>query len=655
MTMVADTGAGRLAHRGRASEIYQARDRGRIVALKVVAAAHAVALSHESAILAILAGAGAPESLGIEPAGTKHMRLRSTWVAGVHATSAAEELRGAGGPGAAGLLELCCAVLDAYAALHDRGVTHEQPHPRHVLVDAGGAVKLVDFARAAGPGVPPPVERCALNAMLAPEDARARLAGSSRAAPTPLREQYSLAALVYLLLTGHVHVDLPRDAPSALRQIASHDPRSFRDRGCEPWPALERVLGRALATRPDDRFASVDELAAALRATAPGTQPARPRRLVQAALARHAADVLAATDLASGHPTIPAPSCSVYAGCAGVALAVARLAQVTGDSALAERAVGWTDLAEKQSADRDAFDDDDGVSPFHSLSGLHCVRASIARDRDDAAVVQDAVEAFVRATSTPCAGLDLTTGRAAVLLGCALLHDLAAGEDRARGRLLRDHGDRIHATVWQDGVAADMEYLGIAHGTAGVLYATLQWARTRGLPPPRDVGARLDDLAARAEAIGRGWRWPARRVAHDGETYPFRSGWCHGGAGYVALWTLAHEVLGDTRYLDVAERAAWGVWEAPLTNGGLCCGAAGQAYALLNIYRHTGDDAWLQRAATIANVAADGGHAPDDPGRPLSLFKGHVGLALVAAELTRPGDAAMPFFEQRRAGAPPPA
>jgi hypothetical protein len=640
-----------LAHRGRASEIYQARDGGRIVALKVVPAAQAAALRHECAVLELLAGAGAPEPLGIAPAGPQRTRLRSTWVAGVHATRAADELRGAGGLGAAGLLELACAVLDAYAALHDRGVTHEQPHPRHVLVDSAGAVTLVDFARAAGPGVPQPVERGALNAMLAPEDARARLAGSMRAAPTQLREQYSLAALVYLLLTGRVHIDLVRDAPSALRQIASHEPRSFRDRGCESSPALELVLGRALATRPDDRFASVHELAAALRATAPATQRAQPRRLVEASLARHAGELLAATDLASGHRALPAPRCSIYEGSAGVALAVARLARVTGDRALVERAAEWLELTEHSSTCPDAFDDD-GVSPFHSVSGLHCVRASIASDRGDGAAEHDAVEAFVAATSAPCAGLDLTTGRAAVLLGCALLHDLAAGEDRAYSRTLRDHGDRMQAAVWRDGAVADMEYLGVAHGTAGVVYAALRWARTRGQAPPRDAGAQLDDLAARAQAIGRGWRWPARRIARDDERYPFRSGWCHGGAGYVALWTLAHEVLGDARYLDLAERAAWGVWEAPLTNGGLCCGAAGQAYALLNLFRHTGDVAWLQRAATIANVAAARGHGPDDPARPLSLFKGDVGLALVAAELKRPHAAAMPFFEPARAGAP---
>src|SRR5437763_9925388 len=51
----------------------------------------------------------------------------------------------------------------------------------------------------------------------------------------------------------------------ALRQIVNDAPMPFSAHGLAEWPELERVLARALAKDPSDRFASVAELAAALR------------------------------------------------------------------------------------------------------------------------------------------------------------------------------------------------------------------------------------------------------------------------------------------------------------------------------------------------------------------------------------------------------
>ena len=50
-------------------------------------------------------------------------------------------------------------------------------------------------------------------------------------------------------------------------------------------------------------------------------------------------------------------------------------------------------------------------------------------------------------------------------------------------------------------------------------------------------------------------------------------------------------------------------------------------------------------AARIANRAAADGELADDAINPLSLYKGHTGLALLALELDCPERAAMPLFE----------
>src|ERR1017187_8368600 len=96
----------------------------------------------------------------------------------------------------------------------------------------------------------------------------------------------------------------------------------------------------------------------------------------------------------------------------------------------------------------------------------------------------------------------------------------------------------------------------------------------------------------------RGWnslpRAPNRRAeggagAGGGETLAIKwgainmAGWCNGSAGFVFTWTLAHQLLGEARYLELAEKAAWNAWELREGLGNLCCGLVGQAYALLNV------------------------------------------------------------------------
>ena len=79
-------------------------------------------------------------------------------------------------------------------------------------------------------------------------------------------------------------------------------------------------------------------------------------------------------------------------------------------------------------------------------------------------------------------------------------------------------------------------------------------------------------------------------------------------------------------------------------HGSLCCGLAGRAYALLNLYKQGGGDSGSSAPAS----------SPTTPPSPIdrtsespdSLYKGAVGVAALAADLTRPAEAAMPFFEE---------
>ena len=87
------------------------------------------------------------------------------------------------------------------------------------------------------------------------------------------------------------------------------------------------------------------------------------------------------------------------------------------------------------------------------------------------------------------------------------------------------------------------------------------------------------------------------------------SGWCNGSAGFVFLWTLAHKMLGKAEYGVLAEQAGLDAWESDGQIGNLCCGYGGQAYALLNLYKHTGDQRWLDDDADAARGTVHSGDA----------------------------------------------
>ncbi|HWN40970.1 MAG TPA: lanthionine synthetase LanC family protein, partial [Thermoanaerobaculia bacterium] len=77
-------------------------------------------------------------------------------------------------------------------------------------------------------------------------------------------------------------------------------------------------------------------------------------------------------------------------------------------------------------------------------------------------------------------------------------------------------------------------------------------------------------------------------------------------------------------------------------NANLCCGLAGRAYALLDFWRHTREQIWLERARDLAEAAAvevvRSSEAAD------SLYKGEPGVAALIADLAKPEMAAQPFF-----------
>jgi hypothetical protein len=187
-------------------------------------------------------------------------------------------------------------------------------------------------------------------------------------------------------------------------------------------------------------------------------------------------------------------------------------------------------------------------------------------------------------------------------------------------------------------------YTGIAHGWAGMMHAALVAAEELGTEVPAALPRRLSELADLAQPDGRGVIFPA---AVSGPSRSARGrvmpSWCNGAPGQVHLWNAAHRVFGDAAWHDLAVRCAWNAAEAFGGGAGICCGAAGRAFALLNAYRNTSDDAWVRRARTTAARALR--QAGEQPGLRYSLYRGDLGLALVLESLDDADDARQPLFE----------
>ena len=626
------------------TELYQARGEAGVAALKVERSAGKIGdlFAREAAVLARL---GEEAVIG-DLDGRRWLAVE--WYPGVNAAAAAAELRRAGDR--AGLLALCRAVLTGYVRLHDRGVVHGDVHPRNLLVAADGGVRLIDFG--IGPG------RGGVGFYFEPEYARAVLEGRPAPAASTAGEQYAVAVLLSYLLTGAHYLDFRLARDEMLRQIAEEPPLPFAERGVEPWLEVEAVLARALEKDPAHRFASMTDFAAALAAVEPpraaplrSPGPSAAEALLQRTLERLDAEGPLFRE------ELPPPRASVNFGAAGIACGLYRIALAREDARLLSLADLWVVKAARESGDQAWYKADTPlvperigrISPWHTASGVHAVRALLAHARADGREQREAVAAFLKAVrAEPCPNPDLTLGRSGVLLAASLVLDTF---DRDPPAGLPELGDEILAGLWEeiDRLPSIPDFferpnLGVAHGWAGFLYATLRWCRSAGRPLPPGIETRLAELAGCAQPWGRGLRWKWYGEGTDPRTASSMPGWCNGSAGFVFLWTLAHRTLGGPDFWTLAEGAAWNAWEVPDGSGTLCCGLAGQAYALLHLHRHGGGPEWLARARDLADRAARS--IERDTEAPDSLYKGRIGVAVLAADLVRPEGAAMPFFEE---------
>ena len=176
-------------------------------------------------------------------------------------------------------LDVALQVARGLGAAHARGFVHRDLKPENIFLAADGRVKILDFGLAtlhdSAPQASPPQEPSAAPmrslvggtaGYMAPEQVRGEVV-DRRA------DIFALGTVLYEMLAGRQ----PFRGDSALATldaVLSHEPQDLSDVNPAVPPALSRTVRRCLSKSPDDRFATVADLASALESVMRARPPA---------------------------------------------------------------------------------------------------------------------------------------------------------------------------------------------------------------------------------------------------------------------------------------------------------------------------------------------------------------------------------------------
>jgi serine/threonine protein kinase len=149
-------------------------------------------------------------------------------------------------------------MLAGLAAIHEAGVVHADIKSSNVLVDENDRVVIIDFGLAR-----PSSDDIEFNDTIAGTPAYMSPEVIGGATPTIASDIYSAGIVLYEMFTGVTPFSMSDDIfGSHLREPVVPPSMRAPDKGISVL--LDRVIDRALAKKPEARFATVRELAAAL-------------------------------------------------------------------------------------------------------------------------------------------------------------------------------------------------------------------------------------------------------------------------------------------------------------------------------------------------------------------------------------------------------
>jgi serine/threonine-protein kinase len=176
------------------------------------------------------------------------------------------QFRGAAAERFPELVRLFVAVSGALEHIHRRGLVHCDVKATNVLLDAGGRPFLTDFGMAASPDeIAEAGPHGGTIAYMAPEQFETMSSGPGGAPVGPPADVYALGVLMYEVFTGQ----MPYRAGNRfalMYQRGTSDPRPPWEVRPEVPESLGRVILKAMAREPDERYPTAGAVAEALGA-----------------------------------------------------------------------------------------------------------------------------------------------------------------------------------------------------------------------------------------------------------------------------------------------------------------------------------------------------------------------------------------------------
>ncbi|WP_437612558.1 AAA family ATPase [Sorangium sp. So ce834] len=237
--------------------VYEAFDgkRGALLALKVLRRPDGKAISLFKQEFRALAGIVHPRLVRLYELHRDDARWFFTMEL-VSGTDVLTHVRGAGGPDEARLRAAFREIAEGLAFLHDAGKLHRDIKPSNVMVDAAGAVKVLDFGLVADLNASAVPVRAGTPRYMAPEQAAGLAVG-------PAADMYAVGVMLHQALTGRLPAQggaapapgpaataAPEDLDRLCRELLAHDPAARPTAREVAARLLGQAAGAPIARRP---------------------------------------------------------------------------------------------------------------------------------------------------------------------------------------------------------------------------------------------------------------------------------------------------------------------------------------------------------------------------------------------------------------------